>query len=451
MAARALADPVPGSREDAEFKDGAPKSISVGMPPQIPPLRPVIPHGAPGRQQPINRARRRLLAATAACTLPPLAHASQDDQWRNVREVWRDGGNYFRGGSNPVASYAGGMEGLVPTRRVLPPGTHQPLHLAPRPVTYFSAGEARTLNDYAARAQVTSFLLARGEQIWFEQYNHGLGPHARMTGWSMSKSVTGLLLGVGLQHGWLHSLDDQAQRYVPELADTLHGQCTLRQLANMTSGSAVDHDRDNGRTIYPDGLFARNADLTQVVRSWNWRRAAPGTRFNYNELCPLTLAWVIRRASGHPLALLVERHLWPAIGAEAEASWQTDAKGLEFACVGFAARPRDWLRLGLLVAHDGAVRSQQVMDRAWFTEMGSWRDDEDAVRFRRATPTAGYKTLCWHGNGGGTRPMFIGFDGQFVLIDRSTKTVLVQTAVGRDDAMTAELFRLFEAATQLPG
>lgn len=395
--------------------------------------------------------RRRWLAAAAACGAASWAQAAPDDRWRNVREVWPDGRNYFRGGTDPVASYSGGMERLVPTRLVQASAQAQPLHDAPRALRYFSAGEPRNLRDHASRPEVTSLLLARGQQVWFEHYNHGLGPQSRMTGWSMSKSVTGLLLGVGLQQGWLQSLDDPAQRYVPELADTLHGHCTLRQLANMTSGSAVQHDADNGRTIYPSGLFARDADLTRVVRRWNWRRSAPGERFNYNELCPLTLAWVIRQASGQPLAALVERHLWPAIGAEADATWQTDAMGLEFACVGFAARPRDWLRLGLLVAHDGAVQSQQVMDRSWFDELCRWRDDEGAVRFRQATPTAGYKALCWHANGGGTRPMFIGFDGQFVLIDRLTKTVLVQTAIGRDDAQVADLFRIFEAATQMPG
>jgi CubicO group peptidase (beta-lactamase class C family) len=395
--------------------------------------------------------RRRWLGAAAASALAPLVHAEDGDPWRNAREVWRDGGNYFRGGSDPVASYSGGMERLVPTRLVRAPGQVQPLAPNPRQVTYFSAGEPRGLHDHAARPQVTSLILARGPQIWFEQYNHGLGPASRMTGWSMSKSVTGLLLGLGLQEGWLQSLDDPAEQYVAGLRGTLHGACSLRQLANMTSGAAVRHDADNGRTIYPDGLFAKDADLTQVVRRWNWRSVAPGTRFNYNELCPLTLAWVIRQASGLPLARLVERHLWPAIGAEADATWQTDSNGLEFACVGFAARPRDWLRLGLLVAHDGAVQARQVMDRRWFDELCHWRDDEDAVRFRRATPDAGYKALCWHANGGGTRPMFIGFDGQFVLIDRATKTVLVQTAVGRDAAMTADLFKLFEAATQMSG
>jgi CubicO group peptidase (beta-lactamase class C family) len=90
----------------------------------------------------------------------------------------------------------------------------------------------------------------------------------RLTSWSMAKSVTSLLVGIALDQGLIRSLDDLPQDYVPELQGTLHGQVPLRHLLNMSSGT----------------------DVNRVVREWRSKLEAPGVRYNYNELCPLTMA-----------------------------------------------------------------------------------------------------------------------------------------------------------------
>ena len=79
----------------------------------------------------------------------------------------------------------------------------------------------------------------------FESYQFDRKPDMRLTSWSMAKSVTSLLLGICIDRGLVRSIDDKAEDYVPYLKGTLHGGTSLRNLANMSSGAAILHDRDN--------------------------------------------------------------------------------------------------------------------------------------------------------------------------------------------------------------
>ena len=118
-----------------------------------------------------------------------------------------------------------------------------------------------------------------------------------------------------------------------------------------TADGGRAHCRRDNPTIYPMAFWGPGADIVRVLKHWNLRREAPGLTFNYTELCPLTIGAVIRAATGTSLASLCEECLWKPIGAEADASWCTDAQGQEFNCVNFACRLRDWGRLGRLVAN----------------------------------------------------------------------------------------------------
>jgi CubicO group peptidase (beta-lactamase class C family) len=275
----------------------------------------------------------------------------------------------------------------------------------------------------------------------------------RMTGWSMSKSVTSLLMGICLDRGLVASLDDVAEKYVEALKGTLHGGTSLRNLMNMASGAAISHEQDN-QTVYPAALTGRDANVLRTIQQWNRRQEAQGTRFNYNELCPLTVGLVIRSATNTPLSDFAQQQLWQPIGAEANATWLMDKYGVEFNCIGFAARLRDWIRLGGLVASQGEVGGRQVVSRAWMQGYSRWDRDEQFVSPAQLSgtirrPLVGYNRLMWHAKADGSRLVFNGAEAQRVLIDIPSQTVLAQTGVGDEGDWQPELFELFQAAVEL--
>ena len=221
----------------------------------------------------------------------------------------------------------------------------------------------------------------------------------------------------------------------------------------MSSGADVQHEQA-GRTIYATALVNRNSSVLATLQQANARREEQGQRFNYNELCALTIGAVIRAAVGTSLSEFAQDSLWQPMGAEGDATWLTDSEGAEFNCVGFAARLRDWARLGLLVAGRGKVNGVQVISSAWIDGYSHWTKADAQVRYgalpgRTRDRLQGYKSFVWHAKADGSQPVFFGAQGQVVMIDMPTGTVLVQTAVDDAGGWFQELYALFQAATEI--
>ena len=394
--------------------------------------------------------RRQLLQATAAWPLTLLSAGAL------AQDKWGQGQGYptgLQGGLNRdpmyrVGNYSGGFEKLFPHNTLKAPTQPAvPYTDKPTSLVYRTGFSERTPEDYLKSWPVTGLLIARGHHILFERYQYERTAQMRLTSWSMAKSITSLLLGICLDLKLIDSYDDPAEKYVPSLKGTLHGGVSLRNLSNMSSGADVLHDRDNP-FIYPSAFMYPSASIANTVAGWNRRLEDPGTRYNYNELCPLTLGMVIRQVSGMSMAAFAEKVLWQPMGAEADATWSTDAERKEFNCIGFAARLRDWARLGRLVAQKGSVGGQQVVSEAWIHECTHWGDRDRQCRHGVAGPGFGYKAHMWHVKPDGSRLYFNGHHAQRVLIDMPTQTVLVQTAVDHAGPWQRELLDLFDAATR---
>ena len=394
--------------------------------------------------------KRQFLRAGVAWAGAAHLPASAFDRWstRGTYPIGLEGG-LNRDPLYRVGNYSGGFEKVLPWRAMAP--SPEPLALRDSPVSglrYPVAFGHRTPDDYLDRWPVTGLLVCRDSEILLERYRFARTASMRMTSWSMAKSVSSLLLGICLDRGLITSYDDEAQKYLPELAGTLHGGVTLRNLSNMSSGAAVTHDVDNSN-IYPRAFLSSGSDIAPVVAGWNRRAEEQGRRYNYNELCPLTLGMVMRRVTGRSLSEFAEEALWQPLGAQDMATWTTDSHRNEFNCVGFAATLRDWARLGTLVANRGRAGGTQVVSETWVNEFTRWGPLDAQVRHGVAMGWAGYKAHMWHIKPDGSRLSFNGHHAQRVIVDMPTRTVLVQTAVDHLGGWQGELLTLFEACTRI--
>ena len=416
--------------------------------------------------------RRELLIAAPGAALgvaafglwPKPAAAQPTGDWGAAQGYptgWGPPGQMPRFEGYPAyraGNYSGGFEAMFRHHLIAAPAPAQvsPLQATPVAVNYRWGFGRRSVQDYLDQWPVSGLLIARQGRALSEHYRFGRDATMRLTSWSMAKSVTSLLVGIALDQGLIRSLDDLPQDYVPELQGTLHGQVPLRHLLNMSSGADVLHERDPVRIDVPALLGWPQArtvgtDVNRVVREWRSKLEAPGVRYNYNELCPLTMGMVLRAVSGGSLAQFAQTQLWQPMGAEADASWLTDALGREYNCVGFAARLRDWARLGQLVAQQGEMGGRQIVSKAWLTDCASHGPQDAQVRYGTMRADMGYKNFFWHPRPGGTWLMMNGHHGQRVLVDRASQTVLVQTALSHEGPWQRELFALFEAAIATPG
>lgn len=398
--------------------------------------------------------RRQVLSLSMAGVVSPSiwGQASKWGEAEGYPSGWGNPRSFLFRTQTRVGNYSGGYEKMFRTRIIKAPPLPSELTTGSteRVINYRRNFSTRSIDEYINENPITGMLIARRGKVLFERYQMKRNANMRFTGWSMSKSITSLLLGIAIDKGAIHSIDDTVSKYTKELIDANCGRITLRNLLNMTTGLQLTGDllKDN-ESYYPDGFLKDDSDLSAVLKVPR-QVGQQGERYLYNDLSTLVLGQVIRSAVGKSLAEFCEEALWSQLGAEADAAWLTDSRGLEFNCIGFSARLRDWVRVGQLIAQKGYMNGRQIISESWINECTTWGEKDKVTRVGALWGRAdGYKAYFRHARSDGSRPEMHGFHGQRLLIDMVTQTVIVQTAVDHGNWLS-ELNSIFDAAVALP-
>ena len=354
-----------------------------------------------------------------------------------------------------VGNFSGGLEKMF---------AHQVIKASPSPSGFVEAKRKIKANffmdaaDYADKFNLSGLLIARGNEIWHEQYRFNRTSEMRFFGWSMTKSIVGLLAGIALQEGKFAAVDEPIEKYVKPLQGHPFAGITLRNLLNMTSGIAICEafcSPGNGFERYgysQIGYSPRRGEgtdqITGIMRFQWGRNQVQGASFNYTDLCPVLVAWALESVYGQPLCVIAEQKLWQPLGAKNDATWLTDSKGFTFSGAGFSATLRDWARLGLLVAQKGLAHGQQIIPASWLDATSRHDESESAVKFNVARPQRGYKNFFWHHSKDGQMLRMAGNHAQNILMDKKSGTILVQTSTGYANGAEDMMAALFKSACE---
>jgi len=300
---------------------------------------------------------------------------------------------------------------------------------------YVHALRPTSLTDYLSRRPVTGLLIAKDDRILFERYQYGRTGSDRLLGQSMTKSITGLLVGLAVADGALRSLDDVAGTYVPGLKGSEYGRTPVRALLHMSSGVDFGEERDGGHDltvlwrdmVLGSGLFGKKGTV-KSIRQFDRRIAPPGTRYRYASIEPDVLAVVLHAVLGRPLSDYLHEKLWLPLGTEADATWLVDAEGLEVGHFGFSAALRDYAHLGRLLACDGAWGGTQLIPARWLYDATTVRSSEEYLAPGHSMKF-GYGYLLWLLPGDRRQFALVGQNGQRLCVDPKSRLVMVQTAL----------------------
>jgi CubicO group peptidase (beta-lactamase class C family) len=354
-----------------------------------------------------------------------------------------------------VGNFSGGIESML---------AHQKIRASTQPLELKEAKRKIRINlfmdasDFAFKYNRSGLLIARKGEIWHEEYRFKRNADMRFFGWSMTKSIVGLLTGIALEQKKIESVDDRLDKYIPQLVGHQFADITLRNLLNMTSGINICEafcSPSNGFERYgysQIGYSPRRGEGTDQIKAlldFKWGRSEPqGAKFNYTDINPVMVAWALETVYQQPLALIAEQQLWQPMGAAADATWLTDAKGFTFSGAGFSATLQDWARLGMLVANDGNLNGRQIVPKSWIEDTARHTDKDQASRFNVARPGRAYKNFFWHHTADGGMLRMAGALSQSVLLDRKTKTILVQTGVSDENGADEMMRTLFASACE---
>lgn len=419
-----------------------------------------------GRQSlisPLPPGRRRLLGlgAAAGLIIPAGAVAIAAGKWGESQGFptgWGPAGQQQRWEGYTeyhVGNFSGGIEKMF-AHATLSAGPAS----APAPAKRRASGSfAHNASYYLRKFDRMGLLVVRDDEILFEEYGFARQPAMRFFGWSMTKSIVGLLTGIAVGRGLIASIDDPLEKYIPRLRGHVFADLKLRNLLNMTSGIDICEaycTPNNGFERYGYSQIGyspkrgQGTDQIEGVLQFRWgRNEQQGMRFNYTDLCPVLVAWVLEETTKLPLATFAERALWQPMGARSDATWLVDAKGFTFSGAGVSATLHDWARLGSLIAANGVIGGRQIVPGEWIAESARHTDKDKASRFDVARPRRGYRNFIWHKAADGRVLRFAGNHAQNVLIDQKTRTVLVQSAPGYVNGADEEMLNIFDAACGL--
>lgn len=281
---------------------------------------------------------------------------------------------------------------------------------------YEVEGEQFNLADYKIRNHVGGLLVIKDGVIRHEFYGMGNDENTRWISFSMSKSVTSMLLGAAIKDGYIGSVDDRVTDYLPLLKGSSYDQSSLKHVLQMSSGVAWNEDYTD---MNSDVASYPAMDLVAMMNylGTKERVAEPGTLFNYNTGETDLVGAIVRAAIGNNLASYLEYKIWQPFGMESDAMWSTHGPAGERGGCCLNVTLRDYGRLGLFALGDGELPDgTRVFPDGWMAESTSPSPGSD-----------GYGYLWWLSEDGDSRPTYDarGIFGQGIHINPHTNTVIV--------------------------
>jgi hypothetical protein len=342
------------------------------------------------------------------------------------------------------------MDELFTTRTVARSGPVWRLPRSDRALefTYQWQGETRPATNVLERTYTNALLIMKDGRIVSEIYRNNSHEDSRFIGWSMTKSITSVLVGCALAEGYIDSLDTPISDYLPELAGGGYDGVSIRHVMQMRSG--VDYperyDFANPGTAASNHIAAlvRNtARFADVARTLP-RIREPGELFQYKTIDTAVLGWLIERATGGSVAAYTASCLWEPLGAESDGYYLMDGPpgiGREFSGAGFNATLRDFARFGQMMLDGGVANGRRVVSEEWVRESTEPSGETGGQR-------GGYG-LQWWMVGQDDAYAAIGLQGQYIYIDPATRTVVVKLSYypPGDNASEGEVRAFFEAAS----
>lgn len=303
------------------------------------------------------------------------------------------------------------------------PRAHQPWKLHPK---RNSIELPKEYSDYLEKWKTQSFLVFKGDSLVYEQY---WGEHNAKTvsnSFSAAKTVVSILVGIAVEEGAIHSIDDPVSKYLPEFSGKGKEKITIRHLLMMASG--LDWVESGSNPLSENAESYYGTDLRGLV---NRQQAIdePGKLFNYQSGNSQILGFIIEKATGKDLTRYADEKLWRPMGAESDAYWSLDEQnGDEKAFCCLYSTSRDFARIGKLLAHGGKWNDQQIIPEAYFREMIS----NPEMETDEGVPNTRYGLHVWT-YFGGSEPVYYcrGIHGQYIIALPERDLVIVRTGKKR--------------------
>jgi CubicO group peptidase (beta-lactamase class C family) len=198
----------------------------------------------------------------------------------------------------------------------------------------------------------TILLLADGEVI-MEASRDGYDGAIYHLSHSMSKTVTGMAIGLLIDDGILNTemrLVDILPGY--PYKDKRFEDITISHLLSMTAGVTFNEAGAVTETAWTESFFASAIKFN------------PGTKFLYNSMNSYILARIVTKVSGKSLIDLVKERIFKPLDIE-NYFWEMGPEGIYKGGWGLYLSAESWAKLGELIRTSGEYRGHRILSADW--------------------------------------------------------------------------------------
>ena len=321
-------------------------------------------------------------------------------------------------------------------------------NLRPLPEFYTFEGQQRRIDAFLVETSTTGFAVARDGELLYEAYFNGYGADSLPTSFSVAKSFVSAMVGIAIEQGYITSVWDPVERYVPALSGTGYGPIPLHHLLTMSSGVNFDEDYANPRSDVnrlPMQVFVFRNSLPDLLKEVEMVRE-PGIYNAYSSSDTMVLGLVLQGATGKSPAQFLEQTIWQPAGMEYPAYWGADFHGHTLAYGFLSVSLSDYLRFGRLYLSQGQRDGEQIIPAAWVAR--SVNPQEAYLQpgnNPQSESTFGYGYQWWLPENPQGDFAAIGIWGQYVYVHPGYGVVIAKTSADGDfdmqDRETIKVFR----------
>jgi CubicO group peptidase (beta-lactamase class C family) len=284
--------------------------------------------------------------------------------------------------------------------------------------------------------ETRAVLVLHAGQVAAERFAEPYDGKTRFVGWSMSKTVTGVMIGMLVADGRLR-LDEAPPIDTWQRPGDPRGEITLRQLLQMRSGlrheeaSDPPYESSEVRMLFLDGRddMARWAEAQPLAHE-------PGRFHQYSTNTTTILADIAARVlapDGSPdarrraVSEYLKARLFDPLGMSS-ATPEYDAAGTMVGGSLIHASLRDWGTFGELLRHGGSHKGVQLVPRGWvkFMESPSPRAPDYGAQLWLNKPSGTDREVLFAQRGPADLVGMVGHLGQYVLVSPSLELTVVR-------------------------
>jgi CubicO group peptidase (beta-lactamase class C family) len=241
----------------------------------------------------------------------------------------------------------------------------------------------------------------------------------------MAKSFVSALFGIAMEEGYIKSIEQKVEEYLPELIGSGYEGVRIKDVLQMSVGVKFNEDYgDFNSDINKWGRGFALGSSQNKFASTLVREEEPGTKLHYVSINTHVLGMIVAKATGKSLSKYLEEKLWKPMGMEYNAYWLCDNQGMEVALGGLNIALRDYAKLGQLFLNEGNWQGVQIVPKNWVVASVT----PDAPHLMPEKNKFGYGYQWWIPLGDEGEFIAQGVYNQNIYINPTTKTVIVKNS-----------------------